>query len=400
MASKGKSPTLTNGDVAMPTTGSPYISRVDEEIRALWSMANQPRGVLVNGDHVVSQENGDVAQTGVAAGDDYATDQWYKSSAGAVVVTHQRVQSLSLPGFTNALRVQVTTIDNSLAAGDYLAVLQPVEGYRMAGLGFGTSGARRLLAAFWARSSVTGTYGFSIRNAANNRSYVKTFTINVANTWEFKVIEVDGDTTGTWVGHVNTLGLTVGICLSAGSSLQGTDATWNAANNLTTSAQTNMSATLNATFDFTGVQLIPADAASLFDVTNSHLQNRWPTMFRKYDEELVLCRRYFERQVNLVSGTYVATGQCYSTTAGGLVARHVSKRANPTLAVSSALHFSVWVATSGQIDLATLIMAGAGIDTSRVDFTTPSSPASLVAGNAAILFSNSASATLDFNSRM
>jgi hypothetical protein len=129
------------------------------------------------------------------------------------------------------------------------------------------------------RSSLTGTFGGSLRNAAANRSYPFTYTISAANTFEFKTITVAGDTTGTWATD-NTEGINVFFGLGVGSTLSGTAGAWAGSNFLSATGATSVVGTNGATFYITGVQLEAGTVASPFER-------------RDYGRELIMCQRYF-----------------------------------------------------------------------------------------------------------
>jgi hypothetical protein len=132
---------------------------------------------------------------------------------------------------------------------------------------------------FRVRSSVTGNFGVYISNSAFNRTIANTFTVNSVDTWETKTITFSGDITGTWQ-KTNSIGIVLGIQLSAGTDYQGTANTWTAGAVFTTSSQTNFMATNGATFYITGVQLEKGSTATAFD-------------YRPYGTELQLCQRYY-----------------------------------------------------------------------------------------------------------
>ena len=90
------------------------------------------------------------------------------------------------------------------------------------------------------------------------------------------------------------------ITIAAGSTYQGTGATWAGSNFYGTSALTNsILTTVNATFQITNVKLEIAAAAS-------------PFRRRPVQQELALCQRYYEKSYDpgIVPGTALArTGQ-------------------------------------------------------------------------------------------
>ena len=149
----------------------------------------------------------------------------------------------------SSFRALCTTIDATVNAGDLVAISHFVEGYD-----YNELFQQPQHVSFWARSTTTGTYGCSISNNVD-RSYVQTFTIDAANTWELKqFVFRDAVSGGTWL-HTNGLGLRVSICLAAGTTFQGTAGSWQNSNILTTSAQTNLAATVNNNFFVTDMRL-------------------------------------------------------------------------------------------------------------------------------------------------
>jgi hypothetical protein len=184
-----------------------------------------------------------------------------------------------------------------------------------------TSDAKTVTLSFWVRSSLTGTFGGVILNVDLDRSYPFTYTISVADTWEYKTITIPGDTTGTW-NKTNGIGLRVIFALGAGSDIIGTAGAWAAANYQGgATGQTNVISTSGATFYITGVQLETGTTATDFE----NLQ---------YGTQLALCQRYYE-----VSGSNYGSNLCVAqntTRVSCASAFTVPKRANPTVSVFSA----------------------------------------------------------------
>jgi hypothetical protein len=235
------------------------------------------RNRIINGSMVLDQRNGGASVNGAAGV--YPVDRFeIENITGGGTATGQ--QSSTAPtGFTNSLLITVTGTDTSLASTDYYTVRQIIEGYNISDLGFGSSSASTVTISFWVRSSVTGIYCFSLGNGGNNRGYATEYTINVANTWEKKVITIPGCTDGTW-GTTNGRGIQCRWCMGTGTSRQATVNTWATSEVHGTSNQTNLFATNGATFYLTGVQLEEGKVATPFE-------------FRSYGQELALCQRYY-----------------------------------------------------------------------------------------------------------
>jgi len=236
---------------------------------------------IINGAMVIDQRNAGAAVT-VNTFNLYSVDRWYLETGGATgggIYTAQ--QSTDAPtGFSNSLLCTVTTTDTSLAAGDLSEFEQRIEGFNVADLGWGTANAQTVTLSFWVKSSVTGPYSFGVQNSGAARSYVATYNINSANTWEYKIITIPGDTTGTWL-KTNGTGIQIRWCFSTGSNRIASAAnTWESANRIAISSTSNpLMGTLGATFYITGVQLEKGSTATSFD-------------YRSISTELGLCYRY------------------------------------------------------------------------------------------------------------
>ena len=294
--------------------------------------ASQPgfRNKIINGKMDIAQRGTSFAA--IAAGA-YSADRWGFGNTSAAVLTASQQADGPNYDFPNSLRFAVTTADAAIAAGDQSTVGQVIEGYNVRDLV-----GRSFTLSFWVRSSKTGTHCVSFRNSTPDRSYVAEYTINVANTWEFKTVTVAGGlpTAGTW-DWANGAGLRVSWALAAGSTYQAAAGAWQAGNFLVTANQVNCLDTVGNIFAITGVQLEIGATAT-------------PLEHRAYGLELSLCERFFEAILN---ADRCATGTgAYSYT----WRFRQQKRASPTI-VSSGVNQSglsvdgvaLWTNTTGGI---------------------------------------------------
>jgi hypothetical protein len=240
---------------------------------------------LINSGMTIDQRNAGASVTpSNTATYSYLLDRWAWNPTQASKVTFgQNLNSVTPPtGFSNYLGAQVGVSANVVVgAGDYFFLNQPIEGFNFADFNYGTASAQPLTLSFWVRSSLTGTFGGTLENSALNRGYPFTYTISSANTWTQVSVNVVGDTTGTWVGATNGIGLYVRFSLGAGSTYSGTAGSWQAINTVSATGSVNVVATNSATWYITGVQLEKGTQATSFD-------------FRSYGTELALCQRYYE----------------------------------------------------------------------------------------------------------
>ena len=240
------------------------------------------RNLIINGDMAISQRGTTFAAVSLG---DYTLDRWrwICSGTGVVTITQDTdVPTVAEAGtaFTSSLKMDVTTADASLASDDEYVIKQAIEGFISAHLGFGGADAATVTLSFWVKATKTGTWSGALGNGAYNRSYAFEYTINVADTWEYKTVTIVGDTTGTWVGATNGIGMNVWFPLALGSDYTGTAGTWEAANDQGSTNQVNgLDSTAN-NFYITGVQLEVGSSATDFE--------RVP-----WDYQLSRCQRYF-----------------------------------------------------------------------------------------------------------
>lgn len=293
------------------------------------------RNRIINGDMRIDQRA--VAATTSGA---YAVDRWSAAfvTSGAISLAG----SATAPtGFTNSLLFDVTTADTSIAASEYALISQAIEGYNISDLGFGAANAFSVTLSFWIRSSTTGTYCVSLANSGATRSYVTTYTVDAANTWERKIITIPGDTSGTWLTN-NGIGFQVRFAVAAGSTYQTTAGSWQTGNYVATSAQTNLLASASNEVYITGVQLEPGTVATPFER-------------RSYGQELALCQRYYELQEFAALYGYTISNDDQYRSWGAPFA--VTKRAAPSIVFSlgniapssPTVTTKGWVATQGSL---------------------------------------------------
>ena len=270
------------------------------------------RNRIINGAMVIDQRNAGASVTPTDG--QYTLDRWKAQLSQTGKFSAQ--QSTTSPlGFVNSQKFTSLSA-YTVSSSDYFNIAQYIEGYNVADLGWGTANAKTVTLSFWVYSSLTGTFGGSIINATNNRSYPFSYSIPVANTWIQASVTIVGDTTGTWATD-NTSGPQIRWSLGTGSSRQGTAGAWVSSQIFSVTGEQQIVATNGATFYITGVQLEVGTNATSFD-------------YRPYGTELALCQRYYYQWT---SGIYARLGVCYndSTTSSQVtVSLPVTMRTTPT----------------------------------------------------------------------
>jgi hypothetical protein len=182
-------------------------------------------------------------------------------------------------GFSNSFKMLLTATE-TISSSSYWTVEQQIEGQNLQGLAYGTSSAKTVTVSFYVKSNITGTYCLNLYQDDGSKNFPKTYTIDSANTWEYKTISFVGDTS-TALDNDNASSLRTEFFVvagsdytsgSAGSRVAYTDATFAAGH----SAQIDA---VNDYWQLTGVQLEIGEQATPFE-------------HRSYAEELTLCQRY------------------------------------------------------------------------------------------------------------
>jgi hypothetical protein len=286
---------------------------------------------IINGAMVISQRNGTSSVT--PADGDYTLDRWAASvTQSSKFTVQQNAGSVTPPvGFSNYLGCTSSSA-YSVGSGDYFAIQQKIEGFNFADCGWGTANAKTITISAWVYSSLTGTFGGSLVNSSLNRSYPFTYTISSANTWTQISVTIAGDTTGTWVGATNGVGVRVYFSLGAGSTYSGTAGAWNGNWNLSATGATSVVGTNGATFYITGVQLEVGSSATGYEYVN-------------YQTSLANCQRYYQKSYEIGTVPATATGTGVTGSAGtqgattgsevntGAMRYQVSMRTNPTVTI-------------------------------------------------------------------
>jgi hypothetical protein len=255
---------------------------------------------IINGDMAIDQRNVGNAVT-ITAPDEakYVLDRFYlrtTSSAGNRVSVQRT--TVAPTGFVNS---QLITSLSSYTIGstEHFGTTQAIEGFNIVDLAWGTASASPITISFWVRSSLTGTFGGHITSASTDYTYVYSYTINAANTWEYKTVTVPGPTLGTWL-TTNSVGLFLNFSVAAGSSVTRSAGSWGTFARSVT-GQTSLVGTNGATFYITGVQFEKGSTATSFDTL-------------PYTTELQLCQRYYTKTYldNVIPGTFASPTQANS----------------------------------------------------------------------------------------
>jgi hypothetical protein len=286
------------------------------------ALLNKGKNYIINGAMDFWQRGTSFA---AATSGTYAADRFLVTKNGTMVHTISKdtdVPTLAQSGFNFAAsyKLTLTTAQASLSAGQWAGFSHRIEGQVFAPLA-----GRTMTLSFWVKAALIGTYSVAFVNGNQTRSYVKTYTINAANTWEKKTVTLTHDASGTWD---YTTGLGISVMFMIASTQQSlTEGAWVDGLFLGFGTQTNGVQSTATSFNFTGIMLEEGEQPSQFERAGTNAIG-----------ELSLCYRYFEKSYDLTvnpgalnSSGVVSTLANSTGSIDTYVSFKVTKRATPTV---------------------------------------------------------------------
>jgi len=283
------------------------------------------RNIIINGDMKIAQRGTVSGITSAKYGGPDHVGSVITDNGITNTATLTAQQSTDAPdGFSYSHLTTIDSVSTGLTAGGTHHLRFPVEGYDAIQTGFGTSNAKYVTLSFWVKCSYADTFCAVLVNHDQQTSAFAYYTVDQANTWEYKTITFPPDSSGP-LNSDNTLGISLDMYLAGGTQYTGgtnPEYTWNTRTNngpsYLTKTSTQFGTDLSHTIQFTGVQLELGKVATPFE-------------YRSYGEELALCQRYFQVVYDHNNGA-VAVGRGAS---GGdevvfPLTLPVCMRANPT----------------------------------------------------------------------
>jgi len=278
------------------------------------------RNIVINGAMQVAQRG--TSSTGLGATSGYYTlDRnrlTFSGTAGRLTMT----QTADGPsGFANCLKLDCTTADTSVAAGEILILGQNFEGQDLQQFKKGTSDAEKITVSFYVKGNANATYTCELYDNDNSRSIAQEFSVTAS--WTRVVLTFNNETSNA-LDNDNASSLSLHLWLHGGSTFAGgtfASNTWHTTNaNRLSDSQSSFFDSTNRTFFITGIQMEVGEQATPFE-------------HRSFGEELALCQRYYfvhnpdGLQTYLYAGAYTA----HTTTALHGVNFPTTMRSAPTV---------------------------------------------------------------------
>ena len=298
------------------------------------------RNMIQNGAFIVDQRELFTART-VTTGSQRFVDRWgFYSDSGATnnySATSQAVDD-GPPGFNKSLKFTVTGQTGAIPATSEVILRQVLEGYQTNRLNFGTANAKNSTLSFWVKSSIAGNFGFTaqyVDSGGTNLYNLRSYTVNSANTWEYKIISIPKNTSNAFQQKTHLPGFRLNWDLGEGATYSGSvTGNWQSAYVNGLSGGVKIANTNGATWQITGVMLEEGDQASPFE-------------YEDYDRTLETCQRYY--QTSGQNRTYGLPFNQYTTTNAYSCMRWWKKmRVTPTITMNSLGNYNVYHAAASR----------------------------------------------------
>ena len=297
------------------------------------------RNIVINGAMQVAQRSASV--TGIGASSGYFTLDRWTLSLGNTAGRFTMSQTADGPvGFANCMKLDCTTADASIAAGEVLVLQQHIEGQDVQAIGKGVTGAKQITLSFYVKANAAFTFNAEIQDQDNGRTNGKAFATTTDWVRHEITFEADADDGSSPFDDDNAKSLSVNFWLHGGSTYTGGTLASGWENTTNANRADGISSFYSSTdnnFFITGVQLEVGSQATPFE-------------HRSFGEELTLCRRYFQELCDGVSSNILAAMSYYtSTVAYGYFKLSPEMRAAPTVAVADVSHFTIFSSATGRV---------------------------------------------------
>lgn len=278
------------------------------------------RNRIINGACIVAQRGNSFTYTNAV----FPVDRFIGTCFGTVPASTISQSSVAPAGFINSILLSITT-GQSLSSTDMHTISQNIEGFNLSDFAYGTSSAVTSTLSFWVRTSLIGNYTVAIYNPLSGKWYSQPYTVNAANTWEYKTITVVGDSVSAMNTNTSS-GLRVDWVMGGGSAYNGAASqNWSSSTPRQITGSQNITATTGATFYITGAQLEAGTSASAFE-------NRM--------NELQLCQRYYVEVARGSLGANIGGGYWFnSSQVNGQITFPVTMRTAPSLNATSGTNY-------------------------------------------------------------
>ena len=249
------------------------------------------RNAIVNGGCIVAQRSTSSTSSGLGS-----VDRMKMSVTNTDQLAFAQKQTSDGPdGFKKCFEFDVTTAESALAVDELVYMRYGVEAQDLVPFYNANGSGKNFTLSFYVKAYQTGTYQVSIYKDDNGTRFItRTYTISASATWQRVVLNFTGDTGAYPVNADNGLGFWIDFKLAAGTNYTsgGALTSWGSFSNgvFAGGHAVNVLSSTDNYWRITGIQLELGDTATPFE-------------HRSYGEELLRCKRYYQRSTDSSRGT-------------------------------------------------------------------------------------------------
>jgi len=292
------------------------------------------RNMVINGAMNVAQRSASV--TGIGASDGYFTcDRWNLNINGSVASAGRLTMSQTSDGpdgiSANCLKLDCTTADTSIAAGEHLILEQRFEGQNLQRMAKGLAGAKQVTVSFYVKASAAFDFVVELYDADHDRQISKLYSTTTDWVRHEFTIPADVDGGDQPLDDDNAGSFLIDFWLHGGSTY--TSGTLNTASWANASAA-NLAAGIDSFFSstdnnffITGVQMEVGPVATEFEQED-------------FGVTLAKCQRYFLKLEGASADRWGIGGYVVGASEARMdCVMPVTMRAIPTLSGTGNGHF-------------------------------------------------------------
>ncbi len=291
------------------------------------------RNMVINGAMNVAQRG--TSATGVGAAVGYFTLDRYKVQLGAGAGRFTMSQTADGPNgiSANCLKLDCTTADTSIAAGEYIGIWQPLEGQNVQRIGKGVAGAKQVTVSFYVKANAAATYLVELEDADNGRTNGKLFPVTTDWVRQEIVFEADVDDGSSPLNDDNATSLVLAWYIHGGSNFTSGTLASGWANTVNANRLVGIDSFFDSTDNtlfITGVQMEVGPVATEFEQED-------------ISTTLAKCQRYYH-STTFANGKAASAGGLVNSSTIGVISgmtHPVIMRAAPTAAINDVTHIGV-----------------------------------------------------------
>ena len=245
---------------------------------------------ILNGDFLCAQYGSSGTLNGFTA------DRWIlgMTQTGKMNWAISASVAATVFGFPRCMNITSLSAYTAIAT-DSFCFYQAIEANMVNDFAWGTSGAQPVTLSFWVNVSIAGQYSGAISNFGPPATRSYAFTFNATVGWSKQIINIPGDTGGTWVNSGGGGSVYVTFDLGSGANYRGIANQWQNAGLNGANGTVNIVANNGAVYQLTGVKLEIGSIATPF--------NR-----ESISKVLSDCQRYYQTITSWLMGGYAAAG--------------------------------------------------------------------------------------------